>query len=138
MPTTPVFSDASDARVTPMNQPVSGNVLDNAVIPRGLSAQVTGFTIQGSTRVYPPGATVPLTDPSTGAPVGTVTLAADGSYTFTPAPGYVGPVPVVDAYLQRSDGQTAASSLTIDVLPGAHLVPGQRAQVCVPRGVQEH
>jgi hypothetical protein len=32
--------------------------------------------------------------------------------------GYVGPAPAVNVYSKASNGQTAVSSLTIDVLPG--------------------
>ena len=102
-----------------MNRPVSGNALDNASVPPGKIAAVTSFTVAGSTKVLTPGSSpVALSDPSTGKPVGTLVLKSDGSYTFTPEAGYVGPVPAINVNLRTMDGSaTATSSLTIDVLP---------------------
>ena len=98
-----------------MGQPVSGNVLSNANLPAGTTASATGFSIAGSTTVYPPGSNVTLTDPVSGEPIGTLVMQADGAYTFVPVPGYVGPTPAIDVYSKDSNGQTAVSSLTIDV-----------------------
>ena len=101
-----------------MGQTTNGNVLDNANLPAGVTATVTGFSIEGTTKVYPPGSTVTLSDPVTGEPIGTITVRADGSYTFDPVDGYIGPVPAVNVYEQASNGQTAVSTLTLDVVPG--------------------
>ena len=68
---------------------------------------------------------MPIVDPATGTVTGTLVVKPDGSYTFTPAPGYVGPVPTINVYEKRSDGQTLTSSLNIDVTPGACLRHGQ-------------
>jgi hypothetical protein len=116
---TTVLSDKSDATATTMNQPVSGNLLDNASVPPGKTVTVTGFAVEGSNQVLLPGSgPVALSDPTTGEPVGTLVLRSDGSYTFTPAPNYVGPVPAIDVTLRTTDGSaTITSSLTIDVLP---------------------
>jgi hypothetical protein len=117
-PASAVYSDPADATSTPMDQPVSGNVLNNANVPAGTTAQVTGFSIAGSTKVYPPGANVTLDDPVTGEPIGTLVLSSTGAYTFDPVPGYVGPAPAINVYSKDvTNGQTAVSSLTIDVLP---------------------
>jgi hypothetical protein len=102
-----------------MGTPVSGNVLATANIPAGSTAQVTGFSIAGSTTTYPPGSNVTLNDPVTGEPIGTLVLSASGAYTFDPVQGYVGPTPAINVYSQSSKGVTDVSSLTIDVLPGA-------------------
>jgi hypothetical protein len=90
-------------------------VLATAIIPAGTTAQVTGFSIAGTTQVYQPGSNVTLTDPVTGEPVGTLVLQANGAYTFDPVPGYVGPTPAIDVYSKDTNGQTVVSSLTIDV-----------------------
>jgi hypothetical protein len=100
-----------------MGQNATGNVLSDANLPSGQTAQVTGFSIAGTTKVYPPGSTVGLTDPVTGQPIGTITMRTDGSYLFDPVDGFVGPTPAINVYSQTSQGQTAVSSLTIDVLP---------------------
>jgi hypothetical protein len=113
-----VYNDAADTATTPMGTPVSGNVLATANIPAGTTAQVTGFSVAGTTQVYPPGSNVTLNDPVTGAPIGTLVLQSSGAYTFDPVPGYVGPTPAVNVYSRNSNGVTDVSSLTIDVLPG--------------------
>ena len=101
-----------------MGQVLNGNALDNATLPpSATSATVTGFTIEGSAKVYTPGPTpLSLNDPDTGAPVGTLTLLPSGAYTFVPAPNYMGPVPGINLNVRGSDGQTCVSSLTVDVI----------------------
>jgi hypothetical protein len=101
-----------------MGQTKTGNVLADADLAAGVTATVTGFSIDGTSKVYPPGSNVTLNDPVTGVPIGTLTLAADGTYVFDPVDGYVGPVPVVNVYEKSSNGQTAISTLTLDVVPG--------------------
>jgi hypothetical protein len=115
-PASAVYSDSPDAPATPMGQALSGNVLSNANVPAGTTATVTGFSIEGSTQVLTPGTTVTLTDPDTGLPTGKLTLQASGAYTFIPEPGYMGPAPAINVYSRTSSGQTAVSSLTIDVI----------------------
>lgn len=112
------FSDPPTAATTTMGQTATGSVLADANLPAGVTATVTGFSIEGTSKVYPPGSTVPLADPVTGVPIGTLTVAADGSYTFDPVDGYVGPVPTVNVYEKASNGQTAISTLTLNVVPG--------------------
>jgi hypothetical protein len=60
-----------DAAVTDEDTPVSGNVSDNDFDPEGHNQTVN---------------TTPVTAPSNGM----VVLSADGSYTYTPDPGFVG------------------------------------------------
>ena len=121
-PASAVYNDAADTATTPMGTPVSGNVLSTANVPTGTTAQVTGFSIAGSTQVYPPGSNVTLTDPVTGEPIGTLVLQSNGDYTFDPVPGYIGPTPAISVYSRNSNGVTDVSSLTIDVLPGKQTV----------------
>ena len=69
-------------------------------------SSVTGFTVDGS--VYTAGQTATM------AGVGTLVINANGSYTFTPAVNYNGPVPVATYTL--SDGESSNSStLTIGI-----------------------
>jgi hypothetical protein len=112
-----IYSDTADTVSTPLGQTATGNVLATANVPAGQTAQVTGFSIEGSTKVYPAGSNVTLTDPMTGEPIGTLTITASGTYTFDPVDGYIGPAPAVNVYSKTSTGQTAVSSLTFDVLP---------------------
>jgi hypothetical protein len=113
-----LYSDAADTVSTPLGQTATGNMLTNANLPTGVTAQVTGFSVAGSTKVYPPGSNVTLTDPLTGQPIGTLVISASGAYTFDPVDGYLGPTPAINVYSKASNGQTAVSSLTVDVLPG--------------------
>ena len=131
-PASAVYSDSPDTATTPMDQPVSGNVLATANIPTGTTAQVTGFSVAGSTQVYPAGSNVTLNDPVTGEPIGTLVLKSGGDYTFAPVPGYVGPTPAVNVYSRNSNGVTDVSSLTIDVLPSEAwlLCPCAHVAVC--------
>ena len=115
VPASAVYADPADTVSTPMDQPVSGNVLSNANVPVGTAASVTGFSVAGSTQVYPPGSNITLTDPLTGQPIGTLVMSSTGAYTFNPVPGYVGPTPAINVYSKDSKGNTAVSSLTIDV-----------------------
>jgi hypothetical protein len=116
-PASAVYSDPADTATTPMGQTLTGNALANANLPSGQTAQVTGFSIAGSTQVYPAGSNVTLTDPLTGQPIGTITISSSGAYTFDPADGFIGPTPAINLYSKTADGAaTAVSSLTIDVL----------------------
>lgn len=100
-----------------MDQTVSGNVLTNDALPPGTTATVTGISIAGSSTVYPAGSNVTLDDPVTGLPIGTLVVSPNGTYTFDPVDGYVGPVPAVNVYEQTNTGLTAVSALTLDVVP---------------------
>lgn len=116
-PPPPATSDASETFATTPNTPVNGNLLSNANLPAGSSARVVGFTIQGDSTVYTPGATpVQAEDPITGQVVGSFEVRPDGVFTFTPAPGYIGPVPSLSYTVAGSDGRTDASTLSIDVV----------------------
>ena len=87
--------------------------------------RVTGFTVDadgdGFPESYSPGASVVLRDID-GHDLGTFSLAADGSYNFTPAPNYAGDVPVVTytmAEAKGSDGwgSTVTQAIRFDVTP---------------------
>lgn len=118
-----------------MGVPIIGkNVLNNAAIPAGQTATVTGFNVQGTSQVVTPGSpAVTLTSPSTGQPMGTLTMAASGAYTFTPLPSYVGPAPLINVYSRTSNGLTTVSSLAIDVAPRKpnYLSLTPRALLCI-------
>ena len=102
-----------------MGQTATGNVFINANLPAGTTAIVTGISIAGTTVVAPPTATpITLNDPVTGVPMGTFTIQANGDFIFEPVSGFVGPAPAIDIYTKASNGQTAFSSLTLDVVPG--------------------
>lgn len=108
--------DYSESRST-YGEPVSGNLLTNALPPPGTTTTVVAFSIAGMPTTYTPGpAAVTVTDPSTGKTAGTLVISSDGTYTFTPAAGFAGSVPTVTYTVRSSDGQTDPSQLVIDVL----------------------
>ncbi len=91
-----------DEAVTPQGTTLNATapgVLANDSDPDGDPLTVILFNVNGHN--YSPGTTVNL-------PEGDLTLNADGSYTFVPASGYVGPVPTVT--YTASDGFTATSA----------------------------
>lgn len=94
--------------------------------PPGLAVSVVSFTVQGmGGQVIAPGSgRVVLTSPATGLTAGTLVLDGSGAFTFTPAPDYIGPAPAVSYTAVSSDGQSAMSALTVDVVPRAVLQPG--------------
>ena len=98
---------------------MTGNALAGAVVPAGTTASVTGVTLPGATSpIVPGGSPVAITDPSTGKVAGMLAVKPDGTFTFTPAPGYMGPVPVVTLTVSSSDGQSkdVPLSLTVNAL----------------------
>ena len=98
----------------------AGNVLSNDTDVDGDALSVTQFVVGGT--IYAAGATATL------AGVGTLLINANGSYTFTPAADYNGPVPV--ATYAVSDGTvTSAATLTLAVTPVADIVADTVAAV---------
>ena len=113
---TPIDATPVVDTTTP-GEPATGNMLAGASLPPGTTASVTGFKVPGSETVYPAGSTVPVVDPATGTVTGTVSVKPDGSYVFTPAPGFVGPVPPVTVDVLGSDGQVTEAPLIVTVNP---------------------
>ncbi|MDO9356400.1 MAG: Ig-like domain-containing protein, partial [Solirubrobacteraceae bacterium] len=98
----------ADAASTPEDTPISGNLLANDSDVDGDTLTVTQYTIAGV--VHPAGSSTTL------AGIGTIVIDANGSYTFTPATDYHGPVPPIGYTL--SDGTvTTSSTLTLTVTP---------------------
>jgi large repetitive protein len=116
---------------TTPGEPATGNVLDSVISAPATTETVTGFKVPGSDTVYPAGSTVPVVDPATGLVTGTMQVNPDGSYVFTPAPGYTGPVPPVTVDVTSSDGQSVEVPLTITVNP---LLTDASESITVPAG----
>ncbi|MDE3735458.1 Ig-like domain-containing protein, partial [Pseudomonas resinovorans] len=74
--------------------PAIGNVLTNDSDPENDALTVTQFEVDGTT--YAAGQTATITG------IGSLVINANGSFTFTPAPNYNGPVPI--ATYTVSDG----------------------------------
>ncbi|MDD5298680.1 MAG: Ig-like domain-containing protein, partial [Rhodocyclaceae bacterium] len=108
---TPVGPTAvADSQTIVENTIASGNVITNDTDINGKAISVTGFDVNGSH--YAAGSSATL------AGVGTLVIAANGAYTFTPATNYYGPVPVATYQISDSLG-TASSTLTLNVTPNA-------------------
>lgn len=119
-PIASLLTDAPDIVSSPVGLTTSGKVLENANVPAGATAAVTGFSLSGSSRVYIASKTpVVLKDPISGAEIGTLVLAPDGAFAFTPTSA--GTMLSVDVYVSASDKQTATSSLMLTALPGGAL-----------------
>ena len=118
----PVATDDGPVPVTE-DIPVSGNVLPNDSDVDGDPLSVTQFVIAGDPAVHTAGDTAVIPG------VGTLTIGADGSYTFTPALNYNGPVPV--ATYTVSDG-ALMDTATLTLGP---VTPVNDAPVAVDDGV---
>lgn len=103
-----------------------GNVLANDHNAEGDNLVIKEFTIEsnvagddGALVVYQPGTVVEFANG-----IGTFVLNADGSYVFTPAANYSGPVPKITYTVQEpsdsgEDGLTATADLQFTVTPVA-------------------
>jgi hypothetical protein len=110
---TPVDDPANlqtDVATAAEDTPVTGNVLSNDSDPDG-ALTVTGFTIAGLTGAFTAG------QPASIPNVGTLLIAPNGDYTFTPAGNYNGPVPVITYNVVDPQGGTGSSTLTITITP---------------------
>lgn len=91
------------------DNPISGNVLSNDDVFAGNTLTLSGFSVSGI--AGSPGSTVIIPN------VGTITIAADGAYTFTPNLNYYGTVPVITYTAIDTDGNSTSANLTILVQP---------------------
>lgn len=106
------------AITTPPGTPVTSNALVDVIAPATTTTSITGFKVPGSSTLILPGPSpVPVVDPATGVVTGTIEIQADGTYTFTPAPGFTGPVPPIMLSVSCSDGQAKEVPLSINVSP---------------------
>ena len=118
---------ANNDENTGYGAPVSGNVLVNDRDPQGDAFNVTGFKYDTDGDGTPDGTGVVGTPviiggtTTTGKPTanaGTLTLNANGSYTFTPAPDFHGSVDVPYSICDNGTPVACATAiLHIDVLP---------------------
>ncbi|MBP6018350.1 MAG: cadherin-like domain-containing protein [Burkholderiaceae bacterium] len=117
-----------DSVITNENTPVTGNVLTNDSDPDGDPLTVTEFKVDtdgdGTPETFMAG------DTATILGVGILTVGTNGSYTFTPEPGWNGAVPIVT--YTTSDGQgtdTAVLTITVNGAPvPVGLMPDQSSE----------
>ncbi|RFC63935.1 Ig-like domain-containing protein, partial [Mesorhizobium denitrificans] len=91
------------------NVPAASGLLSNDTDTDGDALSVANFTIAGNPTVFTAGQTATITG------VGTLTIRADGSYTFVPAPNYNGSVPVATYTVTDGEGGTDTATLTLSV-----------------------
>ncbi|WP_254425367.1 beta strand repeat-containing protein [Aeromonas dhakensis] len=104
------LADEGESVVVTEDVAVSGNLLANTIDNDGpQAASVSGFSWGGV-------ANATLGTPVSLAGIGTLLINADGSYQFTPAPNYDGPVPAV-SYTVTDGVDTVQSTLTITITP---------------------
>ncbi|MGY3896575.1 retention module-containing protein, partial [Aeromonas enterica] len=104
------LSDQNESVVVTEDTAISGNLLTNTVDNDGPQApSVTGFS--WGTIINPA-----LGTPVTLTGVGTLLVNSDGSYQFTPASNYDGPVPTVN-YTVTDGTDTVQSTLSIAITP---------------------
>ncbi len=97
---------APDTNTVAEDTPATGNVLSNdSDVDNVLS--VATFTVNGVTGTFNAGQTATI------AGIGTITIAANGNYTFTPVKDWNGSVPVIN-YTTNTGSST---TLTITVTP---------------------
>ena len=99
---------------------VTGTVLGNDSDPEGDTLTVTAASVDvdgnGSVDALTLGNPTTITGPGA-SPIGTLTVNGDGSFTFTPATNFNGPVPQVDYTVADGNGGTASSTLDITITP---------------------
>lgn len=95
---------------TPLNTVLTGNLIYKEAFDYESSVTIASFTIAGIAGTKPTGANASI--PS----VGTINIATNGDYTFTPASGFIGPAPTI-TYLVTDGVNNVPGFLTISVNP---------------------
>ncbi|WP_181040314.1 Ig-like domain-containing protein [Desulfobulbus oralis] len=123
-----LFRDVNDPPVavddivtTPEDTPLNGNVLNNDSDPDGDTPLIVGSASidtngDGTPDSLNLGTPTTLTN-NAGVTIGTLLLRANGSYTFTPALNYSGPVPELSYTVKDPGGKTATAKLKIAITP---------------------
>ena len=96
---------------TTLTVSAAGGLLVNASDIDGGALTITGYAIDGITGTQPVGSGVAI------AGVGTITINADGSYSFAPAPDYAGAIPVITYTVSDGAGGTDTSTLSLTMVP---------------------
>lgn len=105
--TPPISADF--ALTTAEDTPVSGNVMDRVSDGDSDPLTLTQFTVDNVT--YSAGQTAAFA-------AGSLVMSSDGSWTFTPAPDWNGPVPAIRfTVVDGNDGGITQSVLNIGVVP---------------------
>ena len=87
----------------------AGDLLNNATDLDGLALTISAFTVAGESGSFVVGTPYAI------AGVGTLTLNANGSYSFAPTANYTGAIPVVTYTVSDGNGGTDTSTLTLSI-----------------------
>jgi len=95
---------------TPMNQVLQGNLIYRLAFDYETAVTIGSFTIDGIVGTQPLGVDVSIPG------AGTINIASNGDYTFTPVTGFTGPVPTI-TYLVTDGVNNVPGYLTLAVNP---------------------
>ena len=95
---------------TPMNVPLTGNLLYRLAFDPESAVSIGSFTIAGIVGTKPTATDVAIPG------VGTIRIASNGDYTFTPISGFLGPVPTI-TYVVTDGVNNVNGFLTVAVNP---------------------
>ncbi|RZJ75709.1 MAG: tandem-95 repeat protein, partial [Flavobacterium sp.] len=106
----------------------ANGLLANDLDIDGDALSVTGFTIAGMAGVQAVGTTPVTIIGQGGVTVGTISILANGSFTFIPAANYNGAVPIISYTVSDTNGAMATASLSINIAsvndaPTASAIP---------------
>ncbi|MFM2276157.1 MAG: hypothetical protein RL211_2029, partial [Pseudomonadota bacterium] len=113
---------------TPLVVNAAGGLLLNSVDVDGGALSISAFTVAGVPGPYTLGSALSIPG------VGSLTINADGSYSFTPVANYTGTVPVIGFTVSDGAGATASSTLSLAVTPGLDGLLPPSGQTPPPAG----
>ena len=124
--------DPNDAHAviedTTLTIAANAGLLVGATDPEGDVLTIANFTVNGTT--YTVGASTPGV--ANIANVGTLTINADGSYSFMPVANYTGAIPVATYTVSDGHGGTDISTLTLTMTPVDDLFVDNNEAVTTP------
>ncbi|WP_198337130.1 Calx-beta domain-containing protein, partial [Psychrobacter celer] len=120
------FNDGDEAQSTDQGQPVDGNLLGNASeTDADITLNVNNVQVDingdGTPDNITVGTQVDIVD-ADGNPVGSLTVNADGSYTFTPDGDFTGDVPAISYDVINKDTNEVLDSSKLDITVNAVAV----------------
>ncbi len=110
----------------------AGDLLNNATDVDGNPLTITGYTIAGIGGTQAVGSAVSIPG------IGSITINANGSYSFVPVANYNGAVPVISYTVSDGQGGTDTSTLTLTVTPvnDAPVAQNDMFTVAVDRSIK--
>ncbi|WP_351058541.1 Calx-beta domain-containing protein, partial [Psychrobacter sp. TB20-MNA-CIBAN-0197] len=121
------FNDGDEAQSTDQGQPVSGNLLDNtSETDPSISLSVSNVQVDTDgdsvlDTIPTDGTPTAITDVN-GDPIGSITVNANGDYTFTPDADFTGDVPVIGYDVVDADSGDVLDSSKLEITVNAVAV----------------